>query len=49
MSPKQTMVVIPDAANWDGAAAWAYVPGTLSAFQSSYAVQMSVQVSVVFG
>lgn len=41
----QIMVVIPDAASWGGAAAWAYLPGQLSAFRSSYSSSMGVQVS----
>ena len=35
--------VIPDEANWGGAAAWAYLPGKVSAFQDSYANRMGVQ------
>ena len=38
------MHVIPDAAEWGGAAAWAYLPGSVSAFRSSYSYRMGVQV-----
>jgi len=40
----QIMNVIPDAAEWGGAAAWAYLPGQTSAFRSSYSFVMGVQV-----
>ena len=40
----QIMNVIPDAAAWGGAAAWAYLPGQTSAFMSSYSFVMGVQV-----
>ena len=40
----QIMHVIPDAADWGGAAAWAYLPGQTSAFRSSYSFAMGVQV-----
>jgi hypothetical protein len=40
----QIMHVIPDAADWGGAAAWAYLPGQTSAFRSSYSYTMGVQV-----
>ena len=40
----QIMNVIPDAADWGGAAAWAYLPGQTSAFRSSYSFTMGVQV-----
>jgi hypothetical protein len=38
----QIMNVIPDAADWGGAAAWAYLPGQTSAFRSSYSFVMGV-------
>jgi len=41
---KQHMVILPDSVSWGGAAAWAYRPGTQSAFRSSYADHMGVQV-----
>ena len=44
----QQMVIAPDGVSWGGAAAWAYLPGTLSAFQSTYATHMGVQVSNIF-
>jgi len=34
--------IIPDQASWGGAAAWAYLPGTVSAFRDSYAYRMGV-------
>ena len=40
----QVMHVIPDAASWGGAAAWAYLPGSVSAFRSTYSYRMGVQV-----
>ena len=40
----QIMNVIPDAADWGGAAAWAYLPGQVSGFMSSYSSSMGVQV-----
>ena len=40
----QVMVIAPDEASWGGAAAWAYLPGRLSAFRDSYAWRMGVQV-----
>jgi hypothetical protein len=40
----QIMNVIPDAADWGGAAAWAYLPGQTSAFRSGYSFVMGVQV-----
>jgi hypothetical protein len=41
------MNVIPDAADWGGAAAWAYLPGQTSAFRSSYSYRMGVQLHEV--
>ena len=41
----QIMHVIPDEADWGGAAAWAYLPGRVSAFRDAYANRMGVQVS----
>ncbi|KAL3783672.1 hypothetical protein ACHAW5_007501 [Stephanodiscus triporus] len=40
----QIMNVIPDEADWGGAAAWAYLPGQTSAFRNSYSWRMGVQV-----
>lgn len=42
----QVMHIIPDAADWGGAAAWAYLPGKVSAFRSNYANRMGVQVRI---
>mmetsp|Transcript_31451 Transcript_31451/g.57611 ORF Transcript_31451/g.57611 Transcript_31451/m.57611 type:complete len:1535 (+) Transcript_31451:73-4677(+) len=39
----QIMHIIPDEASWGGAAAWAYLPGSVSAFRDSYADRMGVQ------
>jgi hypothetical protein len=40
----QIMHVIPDAADFGGAAAWAYVLGQTSVFSSSYSFVMGLQV-----
>ena len=40
----QVMFILPDAVSWGGAAAWAYLPGSVSAFRSSYSYRMGVQV-----
>jgi len=40
----QIMHILPDEVNWDGAAAWAHLPGTVSAFRDSYSYRMGVQV-----
>ena len=40
----QIMNVIPDEADWGGAAAWAYLPGQTSAFRNSYSWRMGVMV-----
>ena len=39
----QIMVVLPDEVSWGGAAAWAYLPGKLSAFRDNYSYRMGVQ------
>ncbi len=39
----QIMVVLPDEVSWGGAAAWAYLPGKLSAFRDAYSYRMGVQ------
>jgi len=36
--------VAPSEVSWGGAAAWAYLPGQLSAFQDEYSYRMGVQV-----
>ena len=40
----QVMAVAPSEVSWGGAAAWAYLPGQLSAFQDEYSYRMGVQV-----
>jgi len=40
----QIMHILPDEVSWGGAAAWAYLPGTISAFKDSYSYRMGVQV-----
>ncbi len=40
----QIMNIIPDAADWGMAAAWAYLPGQTSAFRSSYSYPVGVLV-----
>jgi hypothetical protein len=39
----QIMIVAPDEVSWNGAAAWAYLPGRVSAFRDNYANRMGVQ------
>jgi len=40
----QVMHILPSEVDWNGAAAWAYLPGSVSAFQDNYADRMGVQI-----
>jgi len=40
----QVMHIFPSEVDWGGAAAWAYLPGSVSAFSDDYADKMGVQI-----